>query len=156
MNSALSPTQRLSIFVFFLLRASPRPTPPGLEAPGKVSRVPGPGHCSSRLCPKPPAVPSAAYGQPPTPCIHTFMSHRGCVVLCCWPHSVSSSICESWGPLCWVPTGRGGPESGALLAFSRAQACGPQLLLSYCASSSHTPNPRGRWCVRACMCESGF
>ncbi|KAM7328421.1 hypothetical protein ACRRTK_012513 [Alexandromys fortis] len=74
MNSALSPAQRPSIFVFFLLRASPRPTPPGLEAPGKVSRVPGPGYCSSRLCPKPAAVPSAAYGrQPPayTPSCHT-------------------------------------------------------------------------------------
>lgn len=46
----------------------------------------------------------------------------------------------------------GGAESGALLAFSRAQACGPQLLLSYCASSSHIPILGAVGvCVRVCV-----
>lgn len=155
MNSALSPAQRLSIFVFFLLRASPRPTPPGLEAPGKVSRVPGPGYCSSRLCPKPAAVPSAAYGrQPPA---YTPSCHTEAVWSCAAGLTLSLHPFVGHGVLsAGFPQGGGGPESGALLAFSSAQVCGPQLLLSYCASSSHTPNPRGRWCVCACMCESGF
>lgn len=65
-----------------------------------------------------------------------FMSHCGCVVPCCWP-CLSLHLCVLGSPPCWVPTW-GGAEGGTLLAFSRAQACGPQLLLSYCASS-HTP-----------------
>lgn len=67
-----------------------------------------------------------------------FMSHRGCVVPVLLALSVPPFVCP--GITSRLGSHLGGAEGGTLLAFSRAQACGPQLLLSYCASS-HTPNP---------------
>lgn len=126
----------------------PRPTPPGLEAPGKVSRVlvlVTVAPCS--------ALSSIWSSAPHPPHAYTPSCHTEAVWSCAAGLTLSLHPFVGHGVLsAGFPRGWGGPESGALLAFSRAQACGPQLLLSYCASSSHTPNPRGLWCMYACVC----
>lgn len=82
----------------------------------------------SWLCPKPLQRPPQPVLLSPHTAPHVTLWSCG---PCCWP-CLSLHLFVLGSPPSWVPTW-GGAEGGTLLAFSRAQACGPQLLLSYCA-----------------------